>query len=366
MCYNNEFIKEIEINNYDDLVKTIQGKSNKCDDLRDKFIFRGVEDSDFKLIPSALRGDNINDFVDERFNITLWINSENVDEFNSITGNNLEYCEGMLYPVRFNKYLDVLDQDIANQVHSFGEIQFRKELNALMNFLNYTDKSGLKIPIKQETRELIEHDIGKKFNGNSYWPDSDFYEVISLAQHYGIPTRALDWSYDYGVALYFAVKNILADDYLTNDKKPNNAVLWAFNYKYFEVNHMFDASMPFPVQYYRPEYNSNPNLNAQKGLFTFIVDDLHNISKQPFDEFVEDNLSGKLDDFIGFDGSSRVYLPKDEKAFYKFIIPEGIKPEILDELYHECYSEEYLFPGYGGVTKFVENRIKLDKLLNNL
>ena len=59
---DNEFIKEIEINNYDDLVKSIQGKSKKCDDLRDKFIFRGVEDSEFQLIPSALREDNINDF----------------------------------------------------------------------------------------------------------------------------------------------------------------------------------------------------------------------------------------------------------------------------------------------------------------
>lgn len=234
-----------------------------------------------------------------------------------------------------------------------------------MNFLNYADKSGLKIPIRQETRELIEYDIRKKFDGNSHWPDSDFYEVISLAQHYGIPTRALDWSYDYMVALYFAVKNILADDYSINNT-PDNAVLWAFNYKYFEVNPMYDTATPFLVQYYRPEYNSNPNLNAQKGLFTFIVDDLDNISKQPFDEFVVDNLSGKLNDFMDYGGLSRVSFPEGEKAFYKFIIPEDIKPEILDELYHEGYSEEYLFPGYKGVTQFVENRIKLDKLLNNL
>lgn len=42
---DNEFIKEIEINCYDELISIIQGKFKKCGDLRDKFIFRGVEDS---------------------------------------------------------------------------------------------------------------------------------------------------------------------------------------------------------------------------------------------------------------------------------------------------------------------------------
>lgn len=56
--------------------------------------------------------------------------------------------------------------------------------------------------------------------------------------------------------------------------------------------------------------------------------------------------------------------PPNEKAFYKFIIPEELKPEILNELYKEGYYEEYLFPGYDGVTQSVKNRINLDKLLN--
>lgn len=66
-----EYIKEIPIEGYDDLIKIIQGK-DKYEDLREKFIFRGLEDSTYKLIPSALRDENkLNDFVDEDFKINL-------------------------------------------------------------------------------------------------------------------------------------------------------------------------------------------------------------------------------------------------------------------------------------------------------
>ena len=59
---NKRYIKKIKIGNYDELIKIIQGKSEECDDLRDNFIFRGVENDEFKLLPSALRKNNINKY----------------------------------------------------------------------------------------------------------------------------------------------------------------------------------------------------------------------------------------------------------------------------------------------------------------
>jgi hypothetical protein len=50
---------------------------------------------------------------------------------------------------------------------------------------------------------------------------------------------------------------------------------------------------------------------------------------------------------------------------YKLIIPKELKVEILNELYLDGYSEEYLFPGYKGVSKHVINEVKLKNLLKN-
>lgn len=230
-----------------------------------------------------------------------------------------------------------------------------------MKFFDKGDKVGLKIPVSQDIRKLLDYSDKSKDKYRFYWPNPDYFELISLAQHYGVPTRALDWSYDYKVSLYFAVKNILNNGYLCNEK-PKNAVLWAFNYKSIEIDYLLSKNNPFAIKHYRPEYNSNPNLNAQKGLFTFIMNDLTHISEEPFDKFVAEILS-RADEFDVIDGKKAVEFPEGEKAFYKFIIPEEIKPEILNELYLEGYSEEYLFPGYLGVAKSIENRVNLDKLL---
>lgn len=348
---NNDNIEKIEINSYDELVKIIQGKTDCCEDLRDKFIFRGVENENFKLIPSALRDDNnLNNFVDEDFKKTLQVSYNHAVENRLLFDENKDMPGGFSF-ISVDKEGNTIDGHYP-YASTVEEFQYYKEIRVLMNFFDRGDKVGLKIPTNQDIRKLLDHDDKLEDKYRFYWPNPNYFELISLAQHYGVPTRALDWTYDYKVALYFAVKNILNNDYLCNEK-PTNAVLWAFNYKSIEIDCLLSKNNPFAIKHYRPEYNSNPNLNAQKGLFTFVMNDLTHISKEPFDEFVAEILS-RADEFDVING---------EKAFYKFIIPEDVKPEILNELYLEGYSEEYLFPGYSGVTKSIENRVRLDKLL---
>jgi hypothetical protein len=48
----------------------------------------------------------------------------------------------------------------------------------------------------------------KSLQCESKWIFDDLEELTALAQHYGIPTRMLDWTYDFDTALYFASINV--------------------------------------------------------------------------------------------------------------------------------------------------------------
>lgn len=347
---SHKYIEKTKITSFDELSHIIQGKTDFCEDIRSKFIFRGIDNINYKLVPSSLRGNRLDDFVSEDFKVSLENSAETVINHNLIYNRNNRNISGGFGSSTINKYGRICEGEGIN-AYSPAEFQYLKEVNALMKFFENGDKVGLKIPTNQNIRDLFGHDENEKWHGFN-WPEKEYFELISLAQHYGIPTRALDWSYDYKVSLYFAVKNIIKEGYLYN-KKPEAGVLWAFNYKQLEIDNM-DAKTPFAIKYYRPEYHSNPNLNAQKGLFTFIINKINDLTDKAFDEFIEELLCEGV-----------IKLPENEKAFYKFEIPETAKPEILYDLYQESYSEEHLFPGYAGVTQSIENKVKLDTLLQN-
>ena len=365
-----DFVETINIKSYEHLIDMLQGNSPN---FREKYIFRGLGSVKHKLKPSALRKDKngeyiINDYIDSRFCL-MWFKPP------------IEYLkDGIITMEEYDLYksaesisysLDKYGNRISNSgeelcaVYSDREFQFKRELYVLLKFLNWADRTGLKISANNKIRELIHENIKYKLDGHEEWPHKDFFEIISLAQHYGVPTEALDWSYDYKVSLYFATRNILDDN-------EDDCILWAFNHDFMEKNIFPNLSFPYKLHFYRPEYYTNPNLRAQKGLFTFMVNENYEIDERPFDEILVDDMINNIrindngDEFVGIYGLGHFRVPETEKLFYKFIIPGKLKHEILNELYVEGYSEDYLFPGYMGVVLGIENKVKLDDYVNSL
>lgn len=255
-----------EITEFDNLLNIIKIDG---EDLRENFIFRGLKKSSYELIPSSLREDNkIDEFIlKSEFN------------FNFDEQIKFEFCNDET--ISFEKQLpknNITKLPPKYKVRSIEELQFKREIYVLLKFLDYADKIGLKIKASTSVRRWIHNHLSYENKLNDTWPKPEFFEIISLAQHHELPTRALDWSYDFKVALYFAVSAILDDD-------EKDCILWAFNYKLFEDTYNEEKSK---VIIYRPEYNSNPNLKAQKGLFTFIASnhDENIYDKTPFDKVI--------------------------------------------------------------------------------
>ena len=373
-----DIVEKHDIESYDDLLNIIRGNDDDKD-LRKDFIFRGLKKSSYHLIPSSLRRD-------EETNNDLKINDYIIDsEFNFIAPINTIFKaedgtehKGFAVDI-INKKSKSTDNGFDDYLNNdlFGVNQFKREIYVLLTFLDYADKIGLKIPTSTHVRRWIHNHLTFEQNIDAFWPEQEFYEIISLAQHNGLPTRVLDWTYDYKVALYFALISILEE----NDE---DCILWAFNYKIFENNYFddyyhenfsyddFNDNMELII--YRPEYNLNQNLKAQKGLFTFWACKSYGdmFDSTPFDEMIfnklnensyRDEFSSNKEIYYKFNGYHHFELNNNEKIFHKFIIPGELKAEILNELYLEGYSRENICPNYRDVIKSMKDRVKLDELI---
>lgn len=362
-----DLVEEHKIDSYKNLLDIINIDNDE--DIRENFIFRGLKKTSYDLIPSALRYDDktkewdINKFIIES-EFIYTITEEHEIEIDG------EIKTGFSFN-NINKSHTHIDANPKYDVSSKGFLHFRRESYVLLKFLDYSDKLGLKIPTSSYVRRRIHNHLSYLPKEKYRWPEPDFYEIISLAQHYGIPTRALDWSYDFKVALYFAVEDVLQNN--TED-----CVLWAFNYKLFEDNYNPHLKIINPTHeidelvIYRPEYNNNSNLRSQKGLFTFLPVDINEANNvMSFDKIITDLLIERRyhyeydKNIIYHIGGFREFsIKNDEKIFHKFIISGDLKAKILKELYNDGYAPENIYPGFNGVVESIEKHVKLDNILN--
>ncbi len=301
-------ITERTFDNLDDFFKEIvenKGKLYKefisCmnNDVCNRFIFRGVPSMNYELIPSALR-------------------EEKVKELCRLSGH-VRPTQGIISEVA----------------------QIKSEHLILQKFFSHCDYNGLKVPVIERFR------IYDSYWDNFHeWLPNDFFELAGLAQHYGLPTRLLDWSFNFYIALYFAIINA--------KKKDKYCSVWAFD---VSLEKWFDR-LGEKVKIVIPEYSHNPNLMAQKGVFTLwqirypYPKHSHPVDRRPLNEQIEKHLS-----YLHGLG-----LDKKNVIFYKINIPVKFKKDLLIFLSTIGYDGSTLFPGYDGVTKSMKN---FAMILNN-
>ena len=178
---------------------------------------------------------------------------------------------------------------------------------------------------------------------------TSFWQVLATGQHYGLPTRLLDWSYSPLVAAHFVTQDTDAYDL-------DGAIIVADMEK-------LNTLLPPPLQALLRE--DGVNVFSQDMLDKEAADfeSLGKLSDRPFTLFFEpaSTISRIENQYALFSVSSDVrlqidQLPGAEAAFSRIIIPRQAKLEIRDKLDYINISERMLYPGLEGVCRWIGRR----------
>lgn len=171
---------------------------------------------------------------------------------------------------------------------------------------------------------------------------------LSVAQHYGLPTRLLDWTYSPFAALHFATSRI--------EKFDVDGVVWGVNYL---LTHQLvperlrsrldqEGANVFTVEMLSEEVKSLAELDA--------------LSPEPFALFfeppsIDDRIVNQFA-FFSLISDPRAaldeWLQRHPGLARKILIPAALKWEIRDKLDQSNVTERVLFPGLEGLTAWLK------------
>ena len=208
-------------------------------------------------------------------------------------------------------------------------------------------------------------------------PES-IWHLLSIAEHYGLPTRLLDWSFSPLVATYFAVQDGDTD---------HDGAIWAVDYR-----HLHDT---LPDHYQRVlertetdmldvHLLSNATLEADAGAAGTVTEppirDLNDVSRlddlwrerwgvdadeDPDDQYVVFFRPPAIDDRIAnqsavfsFQSDPRLgldrWLEDRPDCYRKIVVPGDRKLEFRDKLDQMNVNHRTLFPGLEGLTTWLK------------
>jgi len=211
----------------------------------DLFIFRGVTSARYSLLPVAFRDDT-------------WL----VEGNQPITGGQF-WVQG--------------PRPTIND-------QIEAELGTLRRFVEIASRHGVRLPEDARSLRVELDDFEFRYRAaHRYdWPPVQLLSLIALAQHYGVPTRALDWTTNALVAAYFASQAPVATD--------DTIAVWAFDIWASRLQRQYIDIVDYrpPLHIFTAPGADNDNLRAQRGVFmlaphTLDVDNVELFKPTPYD-----------------------------------------------------------------------------------
>jgi hypothetical protein len=158
--------------------------------------------------------------------------------------------------------------------------------------------------------------------------------VFAVAQHHGMPTPLLDWTYDPVIAAYFAAEQSVME----SSSEP--LAIWALSEDYLNEG-------TAEIERVTIEPQVTPFLDAQEGLFIWHPKAYLNFrdgNYLPFDQVIRRDFE-------------RMRPPGT--WLWKLTLPSSEATELINLLWHEKVARAYLMPGFDSITHTLNFRAKI-------
>lgn len=195
-------------------------------------------------------------------------------------------------------------------------------------------------------RELEAHLLRnfRKYAQKSLSLSDSEWNWLAVAQHHGLPTRLMDWTYSPFVALHFATECVEAFDC--------DGIIWCVNYVGVH------ATLPPKLRRLLDQERSNAFTVGMLDSGAANLRELESLSREPFALYFEPPSFDEriVNQFALFsmmsdpDAQLDQWLARHPELLRRVIIPARCKWEMRDKLDQANITERVLFPGLDGLS----------------